>query len=170
MGRIAERIGKDQPPFCIGVVDFRSFSVVMADNVSRLHGGSARHVLNGRNQSHDVHRKLQIGERLKCSDDSSCTAHIHFHFAHVRCRFDGDAAAVERHSLADEDNGTAFYFSWIVFENDKPRRMVASFADRENSPHFQGLYLPLVEYGRLEPVLIRRFLHMVCKRLRKNFV
>ena len=97
-----KHVGEHEASFGIGVDDLDVLAVRRLHDVARLHRFAGRHVRRRANETHDVDRKFQPADRFHRPEHAGRAAHVELHPLHALRRLDGDAAAVEAESFADE--------------------------------------------------------------------
>jgi hypothetical protein len=106
-GRIRERVGEDDPPLGIGVVDLHGDARVQPQDVARPHRRPGGQVLDQRQERHHPQTGPPLRHAAHRGDHCRRPGHVVLHRCHVGGRLERDAAGIERHALADEHDGGA---------------------------------------------------------------
>ena len=83
------------------------------------------------------------------------------HLIHGARIFERDTAGIERNALADQNNRRARGARRFVFDHDELGRFVAAAGDGEETAHFLGANLSLIEDSHLDAIVTDR----QCQRL-----
>jgi hypothetical protein len=101
---VGQRIAQDEAAFGVGIQDLDRLARHADDDVARLDGRAARHVLAGRDDADQVQLRLQRRDRVQRAEHARGAAHVELHLVHLASRLDRDAAGVEGDALADQDD------------------------------------------------------------------
>ena len=136
---VGERIGEDQPAFCVGVQHLDGLAGHAAHDVAGFRGAAVGQVLAGGNDADEVERQPQRRRAREGPQHARRATHVELHLVHASGILERDAAAVECDALADErDRGRAAAPAAIL-EHDELRRFVAAVGDRQERAHAQPL-------------------------------
>ena len=152
---VGQRIAQDQAAFGVGVEDLDGLARHAGDDVARLGGLAARHVVAGRDQADQVDLELQFGHRAQRAQHAGGAAHVELHLVHLGARLQRDAAGVERDALADQHHRRRPSCARaLVLHDDEPRRLLGAARHRQERAHAQLLAGLAIEHFDLEAVLL----------------
>ena len=100
--RVRQCVAKNQSSFRIGIQNFDGLARHATDNIARPCRRSAWQVLAGWNDDIQVDRQFKVGDSSHSADHAGRTTHVEFHFVHAGPWFQGNAAGIERDSLANQ--------------------------------------------------------------------
>ena len=142
---VVQRIAEDQAALGVRVQDLHRDAGGAGDDVARLDGTAARHVLAGRHETDHIERQVERGHDGHRAEDGGGTRHVELHLVHGARVLEGDAAGVEGDALADEHHGCTRAALGLVFEHDELRRLLAALRDREEAAHLLGADVGFLE-------------------------
>ena len=126
--RKRKRVGKDHPPFGVGVADFDRDPLAADDHVARAHRRRRDRILDDRDQRPQAEIKPRLHDHPRQRQRRRRSAHVLFHELHAGRRLDVEAAGVEGDPFADERH------FWRVLASpgkvDEPRLFSARASDR----------------------------------------
>ena len=171
--RVMKRIAQHEAAFRVRVQDLDGVAGGARDDVARLHGAAARHVLAGGDEPDHVQRQAQLGTSVSAAMTAAEPLMSNFISSIGRRVLERDAAGVERDALADEHDGRLRRLRPLVFDDDEPRRLRAALRDGEEAAHLLLADAGFVEHRDLDRgVRLRERLRLVreigraCRRWR----
>ena len=107
--RVGDAVGQYKPPFRIGIDHVDGFSRHRRHHIARLVGLAVRHVFGGADNRHYPHLRPEQRNGAHGAQHGRRSRHVVLHQFHLLGRLDGDAAGVERNSLAHQaSSGPSF--------------------------------------------------------------
>ena len=143
--RPGHRVGKDEPPFSIGVDDLDRLARHRGDDVAGPLGIAVRHVLGERADANHVCLRLAAGERHHRAGDGAGAAHVPLHCFHAGSGLDRDASGVEGDALANEHDRRLIAAA-VPAHREQPRWPHRSLGDAEQRAHAEFPHRGLVEH------------------------
>src|ERR687893_713852 len=134
-----------QAPVSVGGDDLDGLARVELEHVAGLVGVPAWKVLRSRDEGDDVEREPKGAHGLHRPEHRGAPAHVELHVLHPARGLDGDAAGIEGHGLADEDDGSGVP-AFAVLEHYEARRVRRRPADSREPRESLVLDAGPVEY------------------------
>src|SRR4030067_443041 len=121
---IEQGIAQCKPSLCICADNLYSPSAHGTEYITGAYGAPARHIFHRRKQPYDIQRQPEHGCSPEYSNRCRAAGHIKLHLAHPFARLNRNTAAVTSNGLADNNNRLSALFTAVIFEDDKPWRLL----------------------------------------------
>jgi len=101
-----------------------------------------------------VQRQVQPGRNAQRRDDRGRARHVILHPPHLFARLERDAARIEGHALADQDDRRQVRAARVVLQDDELRLLLRFLRDGHENAHAERLAFGPAQYLRLESGLL----------------
>ncbi len=145
-----DRVAQHQPAFGIGVEDLDRLARHRGDDITGALGVAVGHVLDQSAHADHIGLGLAQRDRLHRAGDRAGTAHVPLHVFHAGSGFQGNAAGVEGHALADQRQRRITGARAVPLQRQQPRVAPRALAHAEQRAHAEFGHFGLTEHGNLD--------------------